>query len=84
MNSKQRKTLKKIMTTPALASIEFDDIVKCMIAMGYDFKQGEGSRVAFIIDSEVLPIHKPHPNKELKKYAVRQLQLFIKQTEGLL
>ncbi len=84
MNSKQRKTLEKIMTTPAPANIKFDDVVKCMIAKGYGFKQGEGSRVAFIIGSEVLPIHTPHPNKELKKYAVRQLQLFIKQTEDLL
>jgi hypothetical protein len=55
-----------------------------MVAMGCDFKQGEGSRVAFIIGSEVLVIHKPHPNKELKRYAVKQLQLFIKQTEDFL
>ncbi|CAC9492249.1 hypothetical protein [uncultured Gammaproteobacteria bacterium] len=84
MNNKQRKILKKIMTTPALASVEFDEVVKCMVAMGCDFKQGEGSRVAFIIGSEVLVIHKPHPNKELKRYAVKQLQLFIKQTEDFL
>lgn len=72
------------MTTPALASVEFDDVVCCLQAMGYDFKQGKGSRVAFSIGSEVLSMHKPHPNKELKKYALRQLQQFIKQTEDLL
>lgn len=84
MNNKQRKTFEKIMTTPVLASVEFDEVVKCMVAMGYTFEQREGSRTAFIIKGEELSIHKPHSAKELKKYMVRNLQQFIKQTEGLL
>lgn len=72
------------MVTPVLATVEFDEVVRCLQAMGYDFKQNEGSRVSFSINSEVLPMHKPHPGKELKKYALRQLQQFIKQTEDLL
>lgn len=72
------------MTTPALTNVEFDAVVKCMQAMGYHFKQGAGSRISFSIGCEVLPMHKPHPTKELKRYAIRQLQEFIKQTQDLL
>lgn len=84
MNTKQRKVLKKIMTTPALVNIRFDEVVACLQAMGYEFEQREGSRVCFSVNGEELPIHKPHPDKELKRYVVRNLQQFIKQTEKLL
>ncbi|MBE8190395.1 MAG: type II toxin-antitoxin system HicA family toxin [Candidatus Thioglobus sp.] len=72
------------MTVPVLASIEFDEVARCLQAMGYEFQQREGSRVAFIIKNEELPLHKPHPQKELKKYVVRNLQKFITNTEDLL
>lgn len=84
MNNKQRKILDKIMTTPVLANIKFDDIVSCLKSMGYEYQEREGSRVAFIIKDEELPLHKPHPQKEIKKYVVRNLQKFISQTKELL
>ncbi len=84
MNNKHRKTLQKIMTTPVLASICFDELVVCMLAMGYTLEQREGSRIAFIIQDEELSLHKPHPNKEIKKYVVRNVAQFINDTKNML
>ena len=54
-----------------------------------DFKRSDkgrtsGSRVMFISDVHgSILLHKPHPQKELKSYQVKQLLAFLEQ-EGLL
>lgn len=54
-----------------------------------DFKRSDkgktsGSRVMFISDTHgSILLHKPHPQKELKSYQVKQLLAFLEQ-EGLL
>ena len=63
---------------------------EAVILLNYlDFKRSDkgrtsGSRVMFISDTHgSILLHKPHPQKELKSYQVKQLLAFLEQ-EGLL
>jgi len=39
--------------------------------------EGSGSRVTFVFQNGKIDMHKPHPQKELKKYAVENIRIFF-------
>lgn len=49
-----------------------------MAAAGAEIKKGSGSRRRFFLDGNILRIHKPHPQKEIKCYAVEEIRGFLK------
>ncbi len=51
------------------------DLVSLLVSMGYEEMQGNGSRVKFDNGNpdHMINLHKPHPNKEMKQYAVKQV-----------
>lgn len=77
MNAKQRKTLLAIFTKPTLGSIAWNDIEKLMIALGAKVKEGKGSAGVFVLNKKVFPFHRPHPQKEAKRYQVDELRKFL-------
>lgn len=71
MNRKDRKTLESILQTPTLSAVRFSDIEKLFLSMGATVIEGRGSRVAFVFgDGKKWEEHRPHPQKEAKKYQV--------------
>ena len=40
----------------------------------YNKGKSSGSRVMFVRNNDKILLHKPHPQKEMKTYAVRQLK----------
>ncbi|KKX28132.1 type II toxin-antitoxin system HicA family toxin [Rhizobium sp. LC145] len=79
MNSKQRKTLVAIFRDPASPSIEWSDIESLLLAVGCNILEGSGSRVRFEKDGLIASFHRPHPEKEAKRYQVKDARLFLKQ-----
>ncbi|MEA3548768.1 MAG: type II toxin-antitoxin system HicA family toxin [Thermodesulfobacteriota bacterium] len=77
MNSKHRKTLKAISTTPTLGNLEWRKIESLFIALGATVIEGNGSRVSFVLNSEKGDFHRPHPSKEAKRYQVRNAFDFL-------
>ena len=78
MNNKQRKTLKRIFQRPTLSNIEYKNIESLMKALEVNVDVSRsGSRVCFEKNGEVQIIHKPHPENELKKYAVIDIKEFL-------
>jgi len=71
VNSKQRKTLKKLFEDPVLRNIDWKDVASLIKAAGGVITQGDGSRVRIVIGDQSLNIHTPHPQKELKPYQIR-------------
>ncbi len=71
--TKSDKQLTKLKTAKVLA---WNDLVKALKALGYQQIQGDGSRVKFDNGqpSQLINLHKPHPDKELKAYALRQVR----------
>jgi len=77
VNSKQRKTLKKLFEDPVLKNIEWNDVAGLVSAVGGVIKQGDGSRVRIVIGGQSLNIHTPHPQKELKPYQIRAIRILL-------
>lgn len=77
MNGKQKKTLQAIFTKPTLASIAWKDIENLMLAFGAKIKEGKGSAGVFILNRKIFPFHRPHPQKEAKRYQVEDLRKFL-------
>jgi len=77
MNRKQQKTLRAIFVVPTLASVNFSDIEKLLVALGAEVTEGSGSRLAFALNNQQIFVHHPHPAKEAKKYQVEAFREFL-------
>ena len=53
--------------------VEAKSLLKTLGFEEYNKGRTSGSRVRFFRESDVVDLHKPHPEKEMKKYAVEQL-----------
>jgi len=81
MNKKQQRTFSRIKDKPTRADVTWDDVQSFFKAIGAKVLEGEGSRVQIILRARVLRLHKPHPQKNLKKYAVEAIRDFLINTE---
>jgi len=77
MNSKQRRTLATVFAEPTSASIDWADIESLLLAVGCRLVEGRGSRVRFVYGQLVASFHRPHPEKEAKRYQVRDARAFL-------
>jgi hypothetical protein len=78
MNSKQARTLEAVFADPVLANIAWADIESLLLAVGTTLVEGRGSRVRFCKGDMVESFHRPHPEKEAKRYQVRAAREFLK------
>ena len=77
MNARRRKTLAAIFATPTRASLEWSEIEAVLIAVGCRVIEGAGSRVRFEKNGLVAMFHRPHPEKEAKRYQVRDAREYL-------
>jgi hypothetical protein len=71
--SKKEKLIDKLLSKPR--DFSYDEMETLLKYLGYNLKQGSGSRVKFIKEgtNEVINFHKPHPNGVLKSYILEQV-----------
>jgi len=71
--SKNEKLLRKFKTAKSITWLE---LVKVLSLLGYHQVEGNGSRVKFDNGDprQLINLHKPHPEKELKAYALKQIR----------
>ena len=77
MNSKQKATLSDVFTDPVLASIKWTNIEKMLAAAGADISEGKGSRVRVYVNDVRAIFHRPHPERETDKGAVKAVRRFL-------
>jgi hypothetical protein len=77
MNNRHRKTLRLVFTDPVSGTIAWDDIEGLLVSLGAMVIEGSGSRVRSVKDGAVAIFHRPHPEKEAKRYQVREARAFI-------
>ena len=78
MNSKHRKTLKAVFAEPVSGPVECLAIEALLVAAGCNVIQGNGSRVRFESSHRVIvTFHRPHPQKEAKRYQVKDAREFL-------
>ena len=79
MNAKQKKILQLIFKKPTASTIAWKDIENLMTSLGAKIKEGKGSAGVFILQEKIFPFHRPHPQKEAKRYQVDDLRSFLSQ-----
>jgi hypothetical protein len=78
--SRHDKTLKAIFAEPVRASIHWSDIVSLLAHLGAEITEGEDSRVRIALNGVRAVFHRPHPQKETDKGAVRSMRRFLLET----
>lgn len=77
MYNRQRKTLLAIFTDPVSGSIAWADVESLLLTIGCVVVEGSGSRVRFDKDGRLAFFHRPHPEKEAKRYQIRDTRRFL-------
>ena len=77
MNQKHRRTLLAVFEDPVRANIAWRDIEAKIGALGGVITEGEGSRVRVALTGVRAVFHRPHPQKETDKGAVRSVRRFL-------
>lgn len=77
--SKLEKQLERICKIPT--NYKWDELVSVLQKLGFEERQGSGSRVKFVHANtkEIITLHKPHPSSTLKKYAIRDVVKTLKE-----
>ena len=82
---KKDKLIKKLKSKPKNFTFdEAENLLGYLDYQRYDKGKTSGSRIIFKSDNHpAILLHKPHPNKELKAYQVKQLLTLLEQ-EGMI
>jgi hypothetical protein len=77
LSRKHQATLDAIFATPVRASIAWTDIEALLRACGAEISEGSGSRVRVALNDVRAVFHRPHPQKEIDKGAVKSVRRFL-------
>jgi len=77
LNNKHQKTLQDIFENPVRANIHWIDIEGLFLALGAEVTEGFGSRVRIALNGVRSVFHRPHPEKETDKGAVKSIRRFL-------
>ena len=76
--SQRDKFLEKLQRKPSPKDITYDEIASLLKGLGFEEDnkgKTSGSRVIFVNENidMAIPLHKPHPQKELKIYQIKEI-----------
>jgi len=74
---KHGQTLKTIFADPVRSNIRWSDIEAMLVARGAEISQGSGPRVRIALNGVRAVFHRPHPQKETDKGAVKSMRRFL-------
>lgn len=72
-----RKTLQALFENPIRSNIAWTDVERLLVALGADLSEGRGSRVRIHLNKIRGVFHRPHPQKETEKGAVKSMRRFL-------
>lgn len=77
MNSKNKKTFDAIFQNPVRSNVIWTDIENLFSGLGGDVSEGRGSRVRVSLNGVDAVFHRPHPEKETDKGALKSVRRFL-------
>ncbi len=77
VDRKHQKTLAAIFEKPIRSNIPWKDIEALFIALEGEITEGRGSRVRVELNGVRAVCHRPHPEKETDKGALKAVQRFL-------
>jgi hypothetical protein len=81
LSGKHLATLAAVYAKPEPANIVWRDIESLFIACGAEISEGNGSRVRVALNGVRAVFHRPHPQKETDKGAVKSVRRFLSEAE---
>ncbi len=78
LSGRHRKTLIEVFERPTRADLAWSRIEKLFVALGGELSEGEGSRARVHLNGVRAVFHRPHPQKEAGKGALRSVHRFLK------
>ena len=66
-----------IFHNPVKSSILWSDVESLFKALGACIEEGSGSRVCIYLNNIIAVFHRPHPQKETDKGAVKSVRQFL-------
>lgn len=82
LTTRHRQTLEAIFAMPVRANMEWSDIEALPRALGAELSEGWGSRVRIALNGVRAVFHRPHPQKEMDKGALKSMQRYLR-SEGV-
>jgi len=79
MIGKHQKTLRTIFADPVRPNINWADIESLLMALGAERAEGNGSRIRFALNGIRATFHRPHPQKETDRGAVKSVPRFLEE-----
>ena len=79
LSSKHRKTLQTIFDNPMRSDVEWKKIESLLTALGGELSEGRGSRIRVALNNVRAVFHRPHPQKETDKGALKSVRRFLKE-----
>ena len=70
MSTRHRRTLKAVFRDPVSPTIAWADVEHLFLHHGATIKEGRGSRILVTLKRIQARFHRPHPQKEAKRYQV--------------
>jgi hypothetical protein len=77
MNAAHRKTLAAIFAQPVRSGVRWRDIEALFAALGAEMSEGRGSRVRVLLNGAEAVFHRPHPQPETDKGALKSVRRFL-------
>lgn len=82
MGKQLEKAVERLLSEPS--DYTYEELTSLLRKLGYEEKQKgktSGSRVRFFnsIDKHVIMLHKPHPGNIIKRYAIKQVIIKLKE-----
>jgi len=77
MNHNQIQTLQVIFTDPIRANVLWTDIESLLTSLGAEISEGNGSRLRVSLKGVRAVFHRPHPEKEVDKGALKSVRRFL-------
>ncbi len=77
MGPKHKRILAAIFDDPVRSNIGWRDIESMLDAAGAEITEGAGSRVRIALNGVRAVFHRPHPQKETDKGAVKSMRRFL-------
>jgi hypothetical protein len=75
--SKHDKTLEAIFADPVRGGIKWRDIEALLVNRGGEITEGEGSRIRVYLNGVRAVFHRPHPQPDTDKGAVKSVRRFL-------
>ena len=80
LTGRHRRTLRAVFEDPVRSNVKWADIEKLLRALGANLSEGRGSRVRIYLNGVRAVFHRPHPEPDTDKGALKSMRRFLNET----